>query len=263
MKSNAFTFSKWEFGTLGIYDFITRSGTLANYFNEVEKSVDLPGDIVECGVYRGHSLISTALLLKKLGSNKKVWGYDTFSGFPPILHDYDQPSMFNQLFKSGSISTSHYDAHIKSVYLSSLRGRGSSPTTISSSGSFANTSLDQIYSIINYFELDNIVLVKGEFSQIKSDPNNIPDNISLMLLDCDLYLSYKDCLDTFADLLCVHGSIYLDEYFSLKFPGAKIAVDEFVTLNKNFALFKYENLLKGEFERWKLLKNVDVLNSNA
>jgi len=254
MNSNLFTFKKWEFGVLGIYDFIVRSGTLSNYFDEVERSLSIPGDIVECGVYRGHSLISTALLLKKLGSNKRVWGYDSFSGFPPILHANDQPDMFDTLYQLGSISVDHYNDHKKSLLLSSLRGRGSSPSTISSSGSFSNTSIEELHSIIDYLELDNINLIQGEFSNMLSNPSNIPDSISLVLLDCDLYNSYKDCLNAFSKLLSNDGSIYLDEYYSLKFPGAKIAVDEFLLINDDFILSKYQGTIPGEFERWKLIK---------
>lgn len=42
----------------------------------------MPGDIVEAGVFQGHTLLATALLLRELGSDKKVVGFDSFTGFP-------------------------------------------------------------------------------------------------------------------------------------------------------------------------------------
>ena len=48
----------------------------------------MKGDIVEAGVFRGTSLISSALLLKKNKqlNIKKIWGYDTFSDFQVTLN---------------------------------------------------------------------------------------------------------------------------------------------------------------------------------
>ena len=40
------------------------------------------GNIYEFGVYKGSSLISFALLAKRLGSKKHIWGFDSFNGFP-------------------------------------------------------------------------------------------------------------------------------------------------------------------------------------
>ena len=48
------------------------------------------------------------------------------------------------------------------------------------------------------------------------------------LIDCDLYESYKYTLPKAWEHTITGGMIYLDEYYSLKFPGAKIAVDEFI-----------------------------------
>ena len=47
-----------------------------------ENHRDYEGDIFEFGVFRGASLIAIAMLLKQLGSDKKIYGFDSFSGFP-------------------------------------------------------------------------------------------------------------------------------------------------------------------------------------
>jgi hypothetical protein len=67
---------KWEFGVLKIHN--PESSTLSPYFNLIPKLEQIEGDIVEFGVYQGASLVTTALLLKRLNSAKKIFGYDTF-----------------------------------------------------------------------------------------------------------------------------------------------------------------------------------------
>ena len=52
--------------------------------------------------------------------------------------------------------------------------------------------------------------------------------------------------------------IYLDEYYSLKFPGARIATDEF--LNGKSAQLNMAHQTKGEFERWHVIKEGSYSN---
>ena len=56
----------------------------------------------------------------------------------------------------------------------------------------------------------------------------MPKTLDCVLLDFDLYKAYSDVLPVVWPLLRDGGAIYLDEYFSYKFPGARIAVDEFL-----------------------------------
>ena len=49
-----------------------------------------------------------------------------------------------------------------------------------------------------------------------------------------------------------NGYIHLDEYYSIKFPGARIAIDEFCSLNK--IKLKKQKTPSYEFERWYLKK---------
>ena len=46
-------------------------------------SADIPGDIVECGVWRGGSSMMAAIALRELGARRLMWLYDTFDGMPP------------------------------------------------------------------------------------------------------------------------------------------------------------------------------------
>jgi len=51
-------------------------------------------------------------------------------------------------------------------------------------------------------------------------------------LDCDLYQSYKTCLETLFPLVQTNGIIAFDEYVNTmqlaSFPGAQKAIDEYL-----------------------------------
>src|SRR5437667_6397021 len=54
--------------------------------------VPVKGSIVECGVYRGFGLMSWAKLsaiLEPENLTRRIYGFDTFDGFPAV-HDKDQ-----------------------------------------------------------------------------------------------------------------------------------------------------------------------------
>lgn len=55
---------------------------------QLAKTKDVPGDIIEAGVYRGGSLGIMANDVEVWGSNKSLIGYDTFEGLPE-LGEYD------------------------------------------------------------------------------------------------------------------------------------------------------------------------------
>ena len=72
------------------------------------------------------------------------------------------------------------------------------------------------------------------------------------LIDCDLYESHKIALPFVWDRLVEGGYMYLDEYYSLKFPGARIATDEFF-VNKADEPEMYSRK-SMDFERWFVIK---------
>ena len=44
---------------------------------------DLPGDFVECGVYKGGACMLMAMTLRACGAaDRRIWMYDTFAGMP-------------------------------------------------------------------------------------------------------------------------------------------------------------------------------------
>lgn len=99
--------------------------------------------------------------------------------------------------------------------------------TLSSSGDFSSTNRELLERKISLLGLTNIVLIDGFFED-SMDDSSLPEIIYATFLDCDLYESYRTTLNKVWPRLNTGGFIYLDEYYSLKFLGARVAVDEFV-----------------------------------
>ena len=245
---------EWEFNVAGVYNY-KKPGPLKYYFDYIlHNHNNISGDILEAGVFKGRSLLGIALMLRELGSDKKVYGFDTFSGFPPIYHKNDDIDKFNYLFSQGKITKEHLDKVKKNIELRSVsNSKKPNAENISLSGDFSNNSKEVLDSKIQLLGLDNVVLVPGPFDETMV--NDKFANLELMaaILDCDLYESYHTSLNFIWPKLAYKGYLYLDEYYSLKFPGAMIATDEFFSdkIDKPHC----NQIETGDFERWAVIKN--------
>ncbi len=246
----------WEFNVLDIYNY-RKPGQYKVIFDFVKKNHDLiPGDILEAGVFRGRSLIAMGMLLKELGSNKRVFGFDSFSGFPTIYEPKDDLMAFEKLYQDGNISKGHFEAVKKNIeWRKAAVGASSIDTkSISSSGDFSRTSLELVKNKIDFVGLDNIVLIDGPYSETMRCETSQLTNLMAILMDCDLYQSYKQTYQFVWEKLSPGGLIYLDEYYSLKFPGPRFATNEF--LESHEAVLEMATPADGEFERWFLKKPI-------
>lgn len=246
---------EFELNLLGIEDFHENSNSrLRFWFNHIRaNALNDDGDIFEFGVYRGSSLIAAALILKEMGSKKKVFGFDTFEGFPNYSEEDDLKKFYES--KGKSFSTEFIEKFEKFKKLKTMiTGIDDfDKITISSSGNFSETSYQSILKKIDYFKLNNIEIIKGSFSNtLKIFFKENKCKVSSANLDCDLYEGYKICLPIIYDNLSKSGYIHLDEYFSFKYPGAKIACDEFC-LERGIKPQKNKTR-RNEFERWFLTK---------
>lgn len=243
----------WEFNVLGVYNY-RKPGTKKHYFEFIAANhARLLGDIVEAGVFRGRSLLATALLLKELGSRKTVYGFDTFTGFPPVYDAHDQPGEFDRLLEQGRISADHHAKILRHRRLRAVCSPGSlSTAAISQSGDFSDNALELLQRKIAALGLDNIVLVPGPFESTMASPSAKPSRVMAALVDCDLYQSYRAALPFIWARLESDGYVFLDEYYSLKFPGARIATDEFFADREDKP--QRHALEPGDFERWFVRK---------
>lgn len=246
----------WSFDILNIYNF-NKPGPLDYYFKFIKRNINkLQGDLIEAGVHKGKSLLATGIYLKKLNSKKVVYAYDSWSGFPEEYKDHqlDKFNNWEYLLKNKKITKGHYNNVKKNIkILKFLKEKELSLNSfnISSSSNFSNCSIEELKKKIKFLKLDNIKLIKGNFKKTMY-VNNKPEKIMCALLDADLYESYKTALPFIWKKLTNKGLVFLDEYYSLKFPGPRIATDNFF-LNKSQKpkILKKKNL---EFERWGVFK---------
>ena len=204
-------------------------------------------------------MLSIAYLLNELGSDKIVYGFDSFSGFPPIFSKNDHFERFHDLKLKREISDDHYNdilknqSLLKNVYSKEFE---SEVSNTSSSGNFGDSNYDTLLKKINYLELDNIILIKGDFEETIQKSHGI-EKIMAAVIDCDLYNSYMNAFEFIWPRLCIDGFVHLDEYYSLKFPGGKIATDEFIASNKdaNLVITQSSDL---DFKRSYLLKKTNT-----
>ena len=159
----------------------------------------LDGDIVECGVGRGRTLLFWTMLSYDEGRQRHVWGFDSFEGFPEPAAQDASPR---------DAQKGEWDVtSIQSVVDLLVSARLAYPWVC------ATTTLVQ-----GFFE-DSLSKYTGK-------------QIALLHIDADLYQSYKTVLETFYDKVQPGGVIAIDEYMDtfdhMNFPGAKKAVDEFL-----------------------------------
>lgn len=243
----------WIYNSLGIENFNNTSRSrLRHWYAHAKKYHSmLEGDIFEFGVYKGGGAIAMGLLLKEIGSNKKIYAFDSFSGFPGY-HKNDDLSVFEKrsdIFSEDLI----FKAQLCKKIAQWRVGAEITPQNISTSGDFSDATKQSLEKKIQKFELDNIEVIEGEFKDtIPSFFENYSGSVFSANIDCDLYDGYKQALEP-TYKRCVKGAmIYLDEYYSLKFPGARVAVHEF--LERHPANLSILSSDENDFERWAIIK---------
>ena len=249
----------WEFNILNIYNY-NKPGSFSSYFDFIKKNhKKLPGDLLEAGVHKGKSLLSVALFLKEIGSKKKVYGYDSWAGFPKNQKNnpMDHFLRWKELLKKKNITKAHYNDVLKNrkliCFLKKKNNNKINSYNLSSSGDFSNCSITELQEKIKFLKLDNIILVKGDFEKTLENKNKKFHNLFAAIIDADLYSSYNKALPFIWGNLVKNGFLFLDEYYSLKFPGARIACDNF--FKDMYSKPKKTKQVKGDFERWYIKKN--------
>ena len=250
---DALPFEAWELNVLGVYDIVSPHPTtgLEEWFAFLRRSADVPGDVCEFGVFRGRSLLGAALLLRSADDPRQVVGFDTFAGFPEPAFE-DLPERFEELAAGGQIDAAHLARVRRNAALLEATGRTLDPLRSSTSGAFDDTSRALIEARAATLGVDDrITLFEGEFAASLARPENADRTLSGVLIDSDLYAGYATVLPWAWERLSPGGMIYLDEYYSLKFPGPRIAVDAFCAeAGVRPTLLRRD----GTFERWALLR---------
>ncbi len=162
----------------------------------------VPGDFVECGVWRGGSSMLVALTLISLGQqHRKLWLYDTFAGMTePSERDVEY---------SGSRIAERWDK---------IRGRKDSPY-------FAFSGLTEVQANMSStgYPVDLIEYVVGPVEETM--PVKAPNQIALLRLDTDWYESTRHELEHMWPRIQPDGVMIVDDYGH--WIGAREAVDEY------------------------------------
>jgi O-methyltransferase len=162
----------------------------------------IPGDIVECGVWRGGSSMVSAYALDRAGeTTKRLWLYDTFAG------------MSEPTERDVSVTGEHVADDWNSI-----KGKTADPV-------FAYASLDDVQANMATTPIaaDRLEYVQGKVED--TIPAHIPERISLLRLDTDWYESTKHELEHLWERLQPGGVLIIDDYGH--WEGAREAVDEF------------------------------------
>lgn len=170
------------------------------------------GSIVECGVNEGFGLMSWAKLsaiLEPTNLTRRVYGFDSFSGFPS-LSESDRSSTSDHI-KVGDLSSSSYDEL---------------------------TELIEIYDSTRFIgHVTKVSLVKGDATS--TIPTFIEDNphllVSLLFLDFDIYEPTKVALESFLPRMSPGSIVAFDELDNPLWPGETLAMLESHT-KYNFSL---------------------------
>ena len=209
-------------------------------FQKLIENKNTNGNYVECGVFMGGTLMSAVNFAKENDINFNFIGVDTFEGFPTKIehNENDLPQKFKDLYDNNSISKEHFEK---------AKDRTDNFNNISHlEPSYFDNDFSKLFKFCDKHK--NVSLLKGTFS---STLNGFDKKINILHIDCDLYESYKECLNLLYENIVSGGSIIFDEYYSHKYPGARIAVDEFFEDKKGY-LEKY--ITPEGFERWCFIK---------
>lgn len=164
---------------------------------------DIPGDFVECGVWRGGSVMMMALTLQRLGAARAIHCYDTFEGMPP-------PTSADVRDETGEGAAA-------------ILAR-----TPKQDGDYmwAVAALDLVRQNVRAtgYPDDLVSYHKGLVEE--TVPAAAPEAISLLRLDTDWYESTKHELVHLYPRLASGGILIIDDYGFWR--GARKATDEYL-----------------------------------
>jgi hypothetical protein len=167
----------------------------------------IPGDIVECGVWKGGSMLAAALTLVKLNDRtRNIYLFDTFEGMTvPGENDiYDGGKSASGLLRKADKKNK--------------------------SSAWCCVSLEEVQKIMfsSSYDEDKIHFVKGRVEE--TIPRYAPQAISILRLDTDFYESTRHELEHLFNRISSGGVLIIDDYGS--WEGARRAVDEFMQKNR-------------------------------
>lgn len=162
----------------------------------------IPGDIVECGVWRGGNLVIAGLLRQRMGFDRQIWAFDTFAGMTaPSPVDFKPAEDLDVGRKFASLNRDDHN----------------------------EWCLASEEEVLRNFEARvgnrDLRTVKGPVEETLKQPDNLPERIAILRLDTDFYESTKAEMEVLYPRLSPGGVLIVDDYG--EWAGARQAVDEY------------------------------------
>ena len=158
---------------------------------------NLPGDFVECGVWKGGSCMLMALTLLESGvTDKPIWLYDTFKGMT-------EPCEKDRIASTGQAVSERWEEGWWAV------SPGMVEANLKKTG----------------YPMEHFHMVEGDVCETLKSTR--PKAVSLLRLDTDWYESTRFELEILYPLLKEKGVLIIDDYGH--FSGSRQAVDEYFT----------------------------------
>ncbi len=160
----------------------------------------IEGDVAECGVWRGGSMMAVALTLKQMGdTTRNLFLYDTFTGMS---------------------APSERDTRFDGVPAEELLRESEQNASI-----WCYASMDDVRRnlLTTGYPESKIHFVKGRIEE--TVPCTLPDRLCLLRLDTDWYESTMHELTYLYPKLVEHGVLIIDDYGHWR--GAKEATDSY------------------------------------
>jgi hypothetical protein len=161
---------------------------------------DVPGDFIECGVWRGGCALAM-LLAQRLafGEVKRhVHLFDSFAGLPPanVCRDGESAMEWQE-----------------------------------TTGHNCVASLDDLCVMLSHFHFsdDDFTIWPGWFRDTLPAYRirNIGEKIAVLRLDGDWYQATRECLDSLVPRVSNHGTVIIDDYFA--WDGCTRAVHDYLS----------------------------------
>jgi O-methyltransferase len=162
---------------------------------------NVPGNFVECGVWRGGSAAIMGLALKRAGANRMLHLFDSFEGLPePTSEDGAYAAEYSGGRSSGALKTvGQCRSELPEVKEFLFSRLGLDPTSIAFH--------------VGWFQ-----------ETIPGSAGNVGP-IAILRLDGDWYESTRICLEHLYPLIVPSGVVILDDYYA--WEGCAKAADEF------------------------------------
>jgi O-methyltransferase len=178
----------------------------------------VPGDFVECGVWRGGNAMIAAMMFDLYEEDRKCFLFDTFTGMTaPTADDFT--------------NSDHKAAYIEFTKRQKVEHND-----------WCYASLEDVKNVFEQKpQLSNIIrLVKGDVADTLRRKENLPTNIAVLRLDTDWYESTKLELEILYPKLEKGGVLIIDDYGH--WAGSKKATDEYFSNGPKRPFLQYTNV---------------------